>query len=70
MKEIIQLNDWRFKFRRSNKKGYYEVIRRRDGSYSCSCPSHKYQTERCKHIEILQEFLEETTMATVIPDDQ
>lgn len=63
MIEIVQLNDWRFKFRRKNKKGYYELIKRRDESFYCSCPSHKYNEEECKHIEMLTKYLGE-------PDDR
>lgn len=59
MKEIVQLTDWKFKFRRSNKKGTYELIKRRDGTYYCSCPSHKYNGEVCKHIKLLKAFLGE-----------
>lgn len=60
MKEIIQLADWRFKFRRKNKKGYYNVIKRRDNSFFCSCPSHMYNAEECKHIKLLKQFLGES----------
>jgi len=59
MKEVIQINDWKFKFRRKNKKGYYDVIKRRDGTYFCSCPSHRYNKEECKHINLLKAYFGE-----------
>lgn len=64
MKEIVQLTEWRFKFRRKNKKGTYEIIKRRDHTYYCSCPSHKYNGEVCKHIKLLKAFLGEDNEGT------
>lgn len=60
MKEIIQIKDWHFKIRRSNKKGYYDLIKRRDQTFFCSCPSHRYHSEQCKHIDIIEAFFGET----------
>ena len=54
--EIIELKDWKFKVRRSSKHGYYDVIKRRDGTFYCSCPGYMY-TGHCKHIEALGAFL-------------
>lgn len=53
--EVIELEPWQFKVRRKNKKGYYEVIKRRDGvSFHCSCPSVKYNGPECKHIKAVE----------------
>ena len=55
MIEIVEIEEWNFKVRSSNKRKYYEVVKRRDGeSLFCSCPSFKYNEGECKHIKAVK----------------
>jgi len=48
--EAILLEPWRSKVRSSNKRKYYDVVKRKDETYSCNCKSFKYNGTDCKHI--------------------
>jgi len=48
--EAIILEPWHFKVRSKNRRKYYDVIKRKDGTYSCTGKSFKYETAECKHI--------------------
>lgn len=48
--EAIILEAWHFKVRSSNKRKYYDVIKRKNGTYSCLCRSFKYNDGDCKHV--------------------
>jgi len=48
--EAIALKPWLIKVRSKNKRKYYEVIKRKDETFSCTCPAAKYGTSKCKHI--------------------
>lgn len=48
--EAIVLEPWHFKVRSSNKRRYYDVIKRKDETYSCNCKSFKYNDGDCKHV--------------------
>lgn len=48
--EVLILEPWHFKVRSSNKRGYYDVVKRKDGTYSCTCKAFKYNDGDCKHI--------------------
>lgn len=47
--EVIILEPWHFKVRSKNKRKYYDVVKRKDATYSCPCPSFKYNDNTCKH---------------------
>lgn len=49
--EIVELEPWKYLVRSSNKLAYYEVIQRRDETFSCTCPAFKYNGGECKHIK-------------------
>ena len=49
MIEALILEPYHFKVRSANKRRYYDVIKRRDETYSCTCKSFKYNGT-CKHI--------------------
>jgi len=51
---ILLEQSWHYKVRSADKRKYYDIVERRDGSYSCSCPSHKYNDEKCKHIKAVE----------------
>lgn len=48
--EIIEIKPWLFKVRSSNLRKYYEVTKRKDETFFCTCPSVKYNAGECKHI--------------------
>lgn len=48
--EAIMLEPWHFKVRSKSKHKYYDVIKRKDETYSCTCKSFKYNGIDCKHI--------------------
>ena len=47
----------------------YEVIKRRDGTYYCSCLSFKYGTKECKHIKNVKKLDELRQDRRVILDN-
>jgi hypothetical protein len=55
--EIVELEPWKFLVRSSNKLTYYEIIKRRDESFSCACPSFKYNGGECKHIQAVKAMI-------------
>jgi hypothetical protein len=48
--EIIEINPYTFKVRSSNLRKYYEVTKRRDETFSCTCKGFKYNGGECRHI--------------------
>lgn len=48
--EALVLEPWLFRVRSANKRRYYEVVKRRDETYSCTCRAFKYNDGACKHI--------------------
>jgi hypothetical protein len=54
--EIIKLDRFQYKIRSKDNRKYYDAIRRQDGSFFCSCPSHMYFSEVCRHIKALKEI--------------
>jgi uncharacterized Zn finger protein len=57
--EVIEVKPWLFKVRSKNLRKYYEVTKRRDESFSCTCPSAKYNANDCKHILMVRAFDQE-----------
>ena len=51
---ILLEQSWHYKVRSANKRKYYDVVERRDGTFSCSCPAFKYHAEKCKHIQAVE----------------
>jgi len=41
-----------------DKKKDYDVWKRKDGSYFCTCSAFYYNTSKCKHITAIQEMKE------------
>jgi len=63
MIEIIEIDSWLFKVRSlTNRRKWYEVIHRRDGSFWCSCPNFKYNGDNDNHVLAVKAFVEPTTM--------
>lgn len=58
IREIVEVKPWLFKVRSKNKRKYYDVVIRKDGTYFCSDPSYKYISDECNHILMLKAFLE------------
>ena len=56
--EIVEIKTWLYKVRSNNLRKYYEVVERRDGTFSCSCPSFRYGNNQCKHIDMIKAFEE------------
>ena len=54
--EIVEIEPWKFMVRSSNKHTYYEVVKRKDETFSCNCPSAKYNEGECKHIRGVKFF--------------
>jgi len=52
--EAIMLEPWHFKVRSKNKRKYYDVIKRKDETYSCTCKSFKYNEGNCKHVLVVE----------------
>ncbi len=50
MMEIIEKEPWHFKVRSANKRKYYDVVKRKDETFSCNCLSAKYNADECKHV--------------------
>ena len=48
--EVIILEPWHFKVRSSSKRKYYDVIKRKDETYSCTCKGFKYNDGDCLHV--------------------
>jgi len=59
--EAVETNaPWLFKIRSwTNRRKWYEVIKRRDETFFCTCPSFKYGKQECKHINIIKILFEE-----------
>lgn len=52
--EVVEVDSWHFKVRSTNRRKWYDVIWRRDESFSCSCPGFKYNGENDKHINAVK----------------
>lgn len=48
--EIVELGPYEFKVRSSNKRRYYDVTKRRDETFHCTCKGFKYNGDECRHI--------------------
>jgi len=53
--EVKEVNKWKWEIEGS-KSTTYEVIKRRDETFWCSCPSFKFNTYNCKHIDAVKEY--------------
>ena len=58
IKEGIELKPWLFKIRGTNRRKLYTIIKRKDETFWCNCPSFKYNGENCKHINIVRAMIE------------
>ena len=56
--EAIELKPWLFKIRATNRRKWYTLTKRKDSSFHCTCPSFLYNTDKCKHIKLLEMIVE------------
>lgn len=58
--EAVEVKPWLYKIRSmTNRRKWYDVIKRRDGSFWCSCRNFKYNKDEDKHIDIIKILVEE-----------
>lgn len=56
--EIVEVEPWLFRVRSSNRRRWYDVIWRRDKTFSCSCKGFRYNGESDKHINAVRAMVE------------
>jgi len=53
--EIVEVEPWKYVVRSTtNRRKWYEIIHRRDESFSCNCKGFKYNGENDKHINAVK----------------
>ena len=68
---ITKVNNYKFRVESESKPiiNWYTVTIRKDKSMHCTCKAFEYQTNECKHIKAVKEYLDYSYIYELTPGE-